>query len=68
MKKGEVVQLVTHVARGVRSAGLVEEVLGEAVAVTPPQRERVTNVAVPEDGDKEFPQGGRACLMTRRLR
>ena len=67
VKKGDVVELVAHLARGVRSASVVEEVLGEAVAVTPPQRKRVTNVAVPEDGDEEL-HGGRTCLMTRCLR
>ena len=67
-KKGEAVKLVTHRARGIRSAGLVEEVPGEAVAVALPQRKRVTNVTVPEDSDEELPQGGGACLMTHRLR
>ena len=47
VKKSEVVELVAHLARGVCSAPFVEEILGEAVTVTQPQRKRVTNIAVP---------------------
>ena len=47
---------------------MVEQVLDEAVAVTPQQRKRVTNVTVPKAGDEELPQGGGACVMIRRLR
>ena len=68
VKKGEVVELVAHLAWGACSAAFVEEVLGEAVALTQPQRKKVTNVAVPEDGDEYLPQGDHACLMNRRLR
>ena len=52
MKKGEVVELVVHLARGVCSVAFVEEALGEAVTVTQPQRKRVTNVEIPKDGDE----------------
>ena len=52
VKKGEVVELVVHLARGVCSVAFVEEALGEAVTVTQPQRKRVTNVEIPKDGDE----------------
>ena len=60
VKKGKVVEVVPHLARGVRTVGLVEEVLGEAVAATLSKRKRATNVGVPEDGDRA--PSGRPCM------
>lgn len=68
MKKNQLAKLVAHRARGGRSAGLVENVLGETVAVISPRRKRATSVTAPEYGDDELPQGGPACLRTRNLR